>query len=211
MKMSCRYKPYLGMSLLILAVVLMAGCAQPPVQQLEAAQKAVEVARTAGALDYAKEDFMKLEQAFGQAKEELAKQEQTLAIFRSYSKADELLRRVRDDARSVATNAAAKKEEAKTAAVAQEKEAQMIVASAQELLAKAPVGKDRVAVESIENDLHGMQAGLEAVRQMIAKGDYLGAESQAKGITEKGGVVSAEIRKAIEKVKKVTRPTLRAS
>lgn len=209
--MTCLHRPFLRMSLPMLVVTLIAGCAQPPVQQLEAAKKAVEVARTAGAPDYAKEDFVKLEQALGQAKEELVKQEQTFAIFRSYSTADRMLKQIAEDAKRVEGTAISKKEEAKAAALKSEKEAQTVLAAAQELLAKAPVGKDRTVVESIKNDLHGMQAGLEAVHQMIGKGDYLGAESQTKGITEKGGVVSAEIRKAIEKVKKVTGPTLRAS
>lgn len=150
-----------------------------------------------------------LEQAFGQAQQELANQEKALAIFRSYSTADRMLKQIAKDAKRIEDTAISKKEEAKAAALTSEKEAHRVLTSVQELLAKEPVGKDRAAVESIKNDLHGMQASLEAVRQMIAKGDYLGAESQAKGTTEKGGVVSTEIRKATEKVKKVNGPTLR--
>ncbi|MBI3806505.1 MAG: hypothetical protein HY281_03175 [Nitrospirae bacterium] len=181
----------LGVSLIV--AVLMVGCAQPPVQQLEAAQKAVEAARTAGAPDYTQEDFLMLEQALVQAQHELANQEKNLEIFRSYDAADRMLKRIVKDAKRVEDTAISKREDAKASALKSEKEAQTVLASAQELLAKAPVGKDRATVESLKNDLRGIQASLETVHQMIEKGDYHGAESRAKGITEKGGIVYAEI------------------
>lgn len=186
-----------GVSMALMA----AGCAQPPTERLEAAQRAVEAARSAGAPDYAKEDFAKLEQEFALAKEELAKQEKTMAIFRSYTDADRMLTRVAEEGKQVETKAAANKEAAKTAALAAEKEAQQAVASTKELIAKAPVGKDRAAVESIKHDLSGLEESLGAVHQLIEKGDYAGAEAQAKSLKDKGAAVFDEIRQAIEKAK----------
>jgi len=75
----------------VLATLLITGCAQPPAGQLEAAQKAVDAARVAEAETYAKDDFMKLEQEFAMAKDELAKQETVFSIFRSYADADGML------------------------------------------------------------------------------------------------------------------------
>ncbi len=183
------------------SMVLLAACAQPPTERLEAAQKAVEAARSAGAPEYAKEDFAKLEQEFALAKEELAKQEKTMAIFRSYADADRMLTRVAEEGRQVETKAAANKEAAKAAALAMEKEAQQAVTTAKELMAKAPVGKDRAAVEAIKQDLSGLEEDLGAVHQLIEKGDYAGAEAKAKSLKDKGAAVSNEIQQAIEKVK----------
>lgn len=186
---------------LLLASALVAGCAQPPTQQLGAAQQAVEAARTAGAQDYAKEDFAKLQQELALAKDELAKQEKALSIFRSYTDADKMLTRVAETGKEVEAKAVSTKEAAKTAALTREKEAQTVVASAKELLAKAPVGKDRAAVESIKQDLSGLEGSLGAIHQLIEKGDYLGAEAQAEALKDKGVAVSEEIQKAIEKAK----------
>lgn len=183
------------------ATILVIGCAQPPTEQLGAAQKAVEVAKAAGATEYAKEDFTALEQQFAHAKDELAKQEKALSIFRSYTDADKMLIKVVESGGHVAAKAAQHKEAAKTAARAAEKEAQDVVASATELLAKAPTGKERAVVESLKQDLSGLQNGLGAVHQSIEKGDYLGAETQAKTLKDKGASVSGEIQKAIEKTK----------
>ncbi len=186
MKRSSFHSSVTGIIARVAVVLLAAGCAQPPTERLEAAQKAVEAARSAGAPEYAKEDFAKLEQQFALAKEELAKQEKAMAIFRSYADADRMLTRVAEEGKQVETKAAANKEAAKTAALTVEKEAQQAVASAKELLAKAPVGKDRAAVESIKHDLSGLEESLGTVHQLIEKGDYTGAEAQAKSLKDKG-------------------------
>lgn len=57
------------------------GCAQPPVEQLEAAKKVVESARAAGTAEYAREDLATLEREFALAKEELVGQEHVISIF----------------------------------------------------------------------------------------------------------------------------------
>lgn len=183
------------------ATVLLIGCAQPPTEQLGAAQKAVDAAKAAGATEYAKEDFTALEQQFALAQDELAKQERALSIFRSYTDADKMLIKVVESGGSVAAKAAQNKEAAKTAALAMEKEAQKIMASAKELMAKAPTGKERAAVETIKQDLSGLETSVGAVHQLIEKGDYIGAEVQAKALKEKGVAVSGEIQNAIDKAK----------
>lgn len=183
------------------AMVVMAGCAQPPAEQLEAASKTLESARAAGASEYAKEDFAKLEQQFALAKDELARQEKALSILRSYSDANKMLIQVVETGGQVAAKAAQNKEAAKTAALNMEKEAQLAVASARELMGKAPSGKDRAAVEAIQQEVAGLATSLNAVRKLIDEGDYLGAEALAKALMEKATTVSGEIQSAIEKTK----------
>ena len=183
------------------ATILVIGCAQPPTERLGAAQQAVDAAKAAGATEYAKEDLVALEQQFALAKDELTKQENVLPIFRSYTDADKMLITIVESGGHVAAKAAQGKEAAKTAALAMEKEAREVVASAEELMAKAPSGKERAALESLQQDLSGLQNGLGAVHQSIEKGDFLSAETQAKTLKNKGASVSEEIQKAIEKTK----------
>jgi len=191
------------------AIVVTTGCAQPPAEQLDAATKAVESAQLAGAPEYAKEDFAKLEQQFTLAKDELAKQEKILSIFRSYSEANKMLIAVVQASGQVAAKAAQNKEAAKAAALTMEKENQQAVASAKELIGKAPSGKDRAAVKAIEQDLAGLDTSLSAMHQLIEKGDYFGAETQGKALKEKAAQVSGEIQAAIEKTKE-KKPTVRS-
>lgn len=193
-----------GMSTLMLG--LLCGCAEPPIQQLATTQNAVEAANTAGAEAYAKEDFAKLKEEFAQAKDELANQEQTFSIFRSYVKADELLKKVAAHAKDVETAAAKGKAAAKAAAYEREKEAVAAIAAAKELLAKAPSGKDRAAVESIKQDLNGLEGNLAGLHDLIEKADYLSAETQARAVKDKGEALRGEIEKAIATVKRTAQP-----
>jgi len=201
MKSRFRHRVAVGIAGMAMVVIMMMGCAQPPTEQLDAAQKAVDAAKAAGATEYAKEDFVALEQQFAIAKDELAKQERALSIFRSYTDADKMLIKVVESGAHVAAKSAQNKEAARTGALAMEKEAQEVVASAKVLMAKAPTGKERAAVETIKQDLSGLETSVGAVHQLIEKGDYLEAEVQAKAVKEKGAAISVEIQRAIDKAK----------
>jgi|CXWL01.1.fsa_nt_gi hypothetical protein len=190
---------------LIATLLLMAGCAQPPAEQLAAAQTAVDAAKAAGATDYAKDDFVKLEQQLALAKEKLAEQEKTLSIFRSYTEADKMLVKLVETGGQVAATAAQHKAAAKTAVLALEKEAQQAVASAKNLMGKALTGKERAVLEAIKEDIAELESSFSAVHQLIEMGDYFGAEVQAKAVKGKGAAVSGEIQRAIDKAKEMKR------
>lgn len=190
---------------LIAALLLMSGCAQPPAEQLAAAQKAVDAAKAAGATDYAKDDFVKLRQQLALAKEELAEQDKTLSIFRSYTNANKILVKLVEAGGQVAAKAAQHKEAAKTAVLVLEKEAQLAVASAKELMGKAPTGKERAVLETIKQDIAELESMFNAGHQLIEMGDYFGAEVQAKAVKDKSEVISGEIQRAIDKAKEIRR------
>jgi hypothetical protein len=177
-----------------------AGCAQAPTEKIAAAEKAVEEARTAGAPDYLAEDFTKLDGMLASAKTEIADQGAKFALLRDYQKAEQLLTAVQADAERVKTETAKKKEEAKAAAVQAQKEAQDAVKTAQGLVVKAPVGKDRAALEAIKADVQGLEKSLGEVQTALDAGDFKAAMAKAKAIQEKSQAVSTELQTAIAKV-----------
>ena len=189
----------LVVGLTVMVMVVVTGCAQPPTEQLGAAQEAVDLASTAGATAYAKEDFAALQQHFALAKDELARQERTRSIFRSYRDADKMLITVVEFGGYVAAKAVQNKDAAKKAALIMEKEAQEVVASNKEHIAKVPTGKEPVSVETIKQNLEALEISLGEVTLSIERGDYLGAEAQAKTLREKGLAVSGEIQNTIDK------------
>lgn len=195
----------IAVGLIGIAIAVVTGCAQAPVGQLRAAQRSVDEARAAGAPDYAKPDFMKLEQQLALAKNELAGQEKALSIFRSYADAEEMLITVVESAGPVAAKAARNKTAAKTAVLAMGKEAWQVVASAKELVAKVPAGNEWAALETIKQDVEGLETSFDAVHLLIEMGDYVGAEVQAKAVKENGAALSGEIQRAIDKVQEMKR------
>jgi len=187
---------------LLCAMILIAGCAQPPTEQINAAEQAVKDAQQSGAATYVADEYAKLEGTLSAIKKEVADQDAKFALFRDYGKVDQLVATVKAEADRVKAEAVKRTEEAKTAAVQAHHEAQDAVKGAMDLLAKAPTGKDRAALESIKTDAEALRASLNDVQMMIDKSDYLAAKTKANAIRDKSHAVSHEIETALAKVGK---------
>jgi len=192
------------LNLVTVACVLLiaSGCAQPPSEQISAAEQAVKDAQASGAAIYVADDYAKLEGTLAAIKKEVAEQEAKFALFRDYGKVDQLVSTAKTDADRVKAEAVKKMEEAKTAAVQAQRVAQDSVKATLDLVAKAPAGKDRAAVEAIKTDAEALKASLVDVQMAIDKADYVGAHSKAKAIHDKSQAVSHEIETAMAKVSK---------
>lgn len=192
----------LGIGLLMPVMLLVAACAQPPTEKLAAAEKAVADAKAAGAQAYLAEDFTKLEGMLASAKKEITEQDAKFALLRDYGKSEQLLASVSGDAGRVTTETAKKKEEAKAAATQAQQGAQEAVKAAQDLVAKAPAGKDRAALQAIKADAEGLTASLAEIQKALDGGDYQGAQAKAKAIQDKAQSIGNEVQTAMAKTQK---------
>ncbi len=190
------------LTFLALAILLVTGCAKPPTEQIEAAEKAIKEAQQSGAATYAAEEYAKLEGALAALKKEVGDQDGKFALFRDYGKAEQLAATAKADGERVKTEAINKKEEAKAAALQAQQVAQEAVKSTLDLVARAPAGKDRAALEAIKNDAEALKGLLNQVQNALDKEDYPAAQAQAKAIHEKSQAISAEIQQALAKVGK---------
>jgi len=187
---------------LICALTVLAGCAKPPTEQIEAAEKAVTEAQQSGASTYVAEDYAKVEGTMAALKKEMAEQDAKLAVLRDYGKVEQLAIAAKSESERVKAEAIKRKEEAKAAALQAQQVAQEAVASTLALVAKAPTGKDRAALESIKADAEALKASLNQVQMAIDVADYPAAQTQAKAIHEKSQSVSHEIEVALAKIGK---------
>jgi hypothetical protein len=196
--------------LLMFAIVpvllLSVACAKAPTEKVTAAEKAVNDARTAGAPKYAPEEFAKLESALTNAKNEVAEQDAKFGFLRDYEKAEQVLTATQTEATRVSAETVKRKEEAKAAAVQAQQAAQSAVTTAQGLVAKAPVGKDRAALEAIKADIDGLATSLPDIQKTIDVEDYQAAQAKAKAVQDKSQAVSTELESALAKVHKA-KPT----
>jgi hypothetical protein len=192
----------LSMAVIVPLLLLATGCAKAPTEKVSAAEKAVNDARTAGAPKYAPEEFAKLESALTNAKNEVAEQDAKFGFLRDYEKAEQQLTVAQAEATRVSAETMRKKEEAKAGAMQAQQAAQAAVQSAQDFVGKAPVGKDRAALEAIKADVDGLATSLPDIQKAIDAEDYQSAQVKAKAIQDKGQAVSAEIQTALAKVQK---------
>ena len=181
---------------------LAAGCAQPPADQINAAEQAVKDAQQSGAATYAANEYAKVEGLLTAMKQEVADQDAKFALLRDYGKAEQLAATTKAEAERLKADAAKKMEEAKFAATQAQHGAEAAVHSTLELVSRAPAGKDRAALESIKTDAQALKASLNDVQLMLDKSDFLGAQTKAKAIQEKAEAVSHEIQTALAKIGK---------
>ncbi|BCA55479.1 conserved exported protein of unknown function [Nitrospira sp. KM1] len=188
----------------IVALVLcVTACAQPPTEDINAADQAVKEAQQSGAAAYLPDENAKLEATMAAIQREVSEQQSKFALFRDYGKVDQMAAIAKSEASRVKTESARIMEDAKTAAVQAHHDAQDSVNRTMDLVMKAPTGKDRAALESIKADADALKASANDVQMMIDKGDYLTAQTKAKAVREKSQAVSAEIESALAKIGKV--------
>jgi hypothetical protein len=189
------------------ALLILTACAKPPTEQIEAAEKALKEAQASGASTYVPDEYAKIEGALAALKKEATDQEGKFALFRDYGKVEQLAVTAKSEAERVSTEAAKKKEEAKAAALQAQQVAQEAVTATLALVAKAPTGKDRAALESIKADAEALKSSLNQVQMAIDTADYPTAQTKAKAIHEKSQAVSHEIETALAKIGKKGKPS----
>lgn len=179
----------------IILAFIMAGCAKPPQQQMDAAKAAVEACKAEGADVYAADEFKKLDDDLQAALDQVT--------AKKYKQAREMLIKVAADADALKATIPAKKEEAKNAAMAAQDEARAALDEAKALLEKAPKGKGTKAdIEAFTADLKGLEDSFPEIQAAIDKGDFLEAKDKAVAIKDKAASISDQIKQAIEKVQK---------
>ena len=186
----------------LLVVFVLAGCAKQPTDDMNAAQKALEDLKAAGGGKYIPEESKKVADTLAAAQEEIKTQDGKFFLTRNYDKAKQMLAQAIADSEKVKGDVAAKKEEAKTNALAAQEAATASVKEAAALLAKAPMGKgSRADIEALKGDLKGLEDGLPELQQLIGQEDYLAVIDKAKAIQEKADAVSNQVKEAMQKVK----------
>ena len=192
----------LAMLPVMCTLLMLTACAKPPTEQIDAAEKAVKEAQASGASTYVPDEYAKIEGTLAALKKEVSDQEGKFALFRDYGKVEQLAITAKSEAERLTTEATKKKEETKAAALQAQHVAQEAVKTTLELVAKAPIGKDRAALESIKADVEALKASLNQVQMAIDTSDYPTAQTKAKAIDEKSHAVSQEIEAALAKIGK---------
>jgi hypothetical protein len=179
-----------------LILVILAGCASVPQQQIDAAKAALEAAKAAEVETYAPESLKAVMDKEAALNAELATQEGKL--FKSYDLATQLADEMKQLAEKAKTDAVTAKELAKNDALAAITAAETAVTETREILKKAPKGKGSAA------DLAAMTGDVDAAAKAIedAKADqtaekYLDAKTKAENAKAQLDKVKADVEAAI--------------
>ena len=175
---------FIGVMLLVVAVIAV-GCAKPPQQEIDAAKAALKAAEDAAAPMYAGPDWDKANQAMSAVNAELEAQQAKFALFRSYTKAKQLIADAQNAANAAKQAAIAGKEKAKNEAEAAITAVKGAVEQAKTLVAdidkcRRPKPKDfKKDWELKKGQVDGFAAPVADLDAKLAKEDFLGATAQA--------------------------------
>lgn len=181
-------------------VVFAAGCAQRPELELNAAQEAVKNAVSAEAGVYAPDELKAAEDLMSSAAAELSAQDEAFALSRDFDQAKKLLADAEAKGTAAAEAARANKEQVKLECEELKLAAEAAIATATEMLAKAPKGKGTKAdIEALQGDLSGLGTALTAASASYDAGQYMTARDELRSVVTKAEAISAEIETAILK------------
>jgi cell fate (sporulation/competence/biofilm development) regulator YlbF (YheA/YmcA/DUF963 family) len=181
-------------------VIVMAGCAKVPQVEIDAAKAAVEEARSVGADLYQQAQFAAVQDSLKVALANVETQKSKL--FSRYGAVKIQLEGVKTLSMQVKESTLARIEEVKQEINTTMTEVSALVVENQELLTKAPKGKEgREALEQIKTDMAGIDASVVDAQNMLNSGDLLGTLDKIKAAKEKSMGINAELKAAIEKSK----------
>ena len=168
---------------LLITCLLLTGCAEQPVLQLDAAIQALEDARVSGAEDYAIEIFTEAESAYGQAKEELNQQQERLHPFRDYHPAMTLLAKVLHSAEQAKMEALNNKKEAKANAEVALAFAKQNLQAVRSLLADSTIPvTDQRQFDQITLAFQATETLLSETESIMTEENYIGVMTTAHSV-----------------------------
>ena len=181
-------------------LLVLTGCDSPPASELDAARQALDAARSAEADTYAPDEIGKASATLKEAEAEIAVQDESFALTRSYDQARELVSRATSEAEAATAAAGENKAEVKVQAEAANEAAQAAITNAQAMLRKAPRwGKGaREALAAMEGDVASSEAMQAGAQQAYEAGKYMDALNQFGAVKRKADGVSSEIEQAIQ-------------
>lgn len=186
-------------TLLFVCGLLLTGCAGAPTTEFEAAQAALDSADQMEADLYVADLYQAAQDSFAAAQAEIEIQNAKFAPTRDYSHAIELVQFVQTTAQSATEQVDLRKEELFTSTQSLIAEARAAVTTARELAAKAPRGKDNIALVAITEDTGNAEATLNEAVTALEQGDVLNASSLAQTALEKAKALIDELNNAVNK------------
>ena len=184
-------------------VVTLASCAKAPQAEIDAANVAIESAKTAGADRYVPESFNAASEALKTALTAVEEQNSKFALFRNYDAAKTTLASVGTLSAKAVEETTAKKAALKAEVTQAVTDLNALIVADKELLAKAPKGKEgKAALEAI-----GQEIGVvETVSTEVAAGlanneDILTLSDKVKPAVEKAKAINTELTDVMSKVK----------
>ncbi|HEY9116822.1 MAG TPA: hypothetical protein VIN11_03295 [Roseivirga sp.] len=187
-------------SALFIGIIGITSCASVPQEEVDAANAAIENAKTAGAEEYVQDQFMALTDSMAVALASL--EEQKSKFFKSYGETIEKLNAVTAQAAVVAANTNEAIETLKAEITSAITEVTEMVAEGRDLIGQAPRGKEgTTALVAIKAELDAIDNAVAESNAMFQAGQLKPSMEKLYVAKEKVGSINTELTDVISKYK----------
>jgi predicted small lipoprotein YifL len=192
-------KVLMGLAVIAMVAVL-SSCGKKPQAEIDAANAAIEAAKTAEAAVYVPAEFAAVQDSLNAAMAAITAKESKL--FKNFGAETEKLAQVVTLANTVAANAATKKEEVKAEAANLMAGIKTVIEENVKLIPKLPRGKEGAAViEQIKADVATVDAAVVEAQGLFDKGLFMEALNKIKAAKEKADGLNAEVKEVLTKAR----------
>jgi len=192
-------KVFMGLAVIAMVAVL-TSCGKKPQAEIDAANAAIEAAKTAEAAVYLPAEFAAVQDSLNAAMAAITAKESKL--FKNYKGETATLASVSTLANTVAANAATRKEEVKAEAANLMTGIKAVIEENAKLIPKLPRGKEGAAViEQIKADVATIDASVVEAQGLFDNGSYMDALNKIKAAKEKAEGLNAEVKEVLTKAR----------
>lgn len=184
----------------IMMVAVLSSCGKKPQAEIDAANAAIEAARTAEAAVYVPEEFAALQDSLNAVMAAITAKESKL--FKNFKLETEKLAQVATLASTVSASAATKKEEVKAEAANLLTAIKTVIEENGKLIPRLPRGKEGAAViEQIKADVATVDAAVVEAQGLFDNGSFMDAMNKIKAAKEKADGLNAEVKEVLTKAR----------
>ena len=181
-------------------VAVLSSCGKTPQVEIDAANAAIEAAKTAEAAVYLPAEFAAVQDSLNAVMTEIAAQESKM--FKKFGPAKVKLASVVTLANQVAANTATKKDEVKGEVANLMTSIKTVIEENGKLIPKLPRGKEGAAViEQIKADVATVDAAVVEAQGLFDKGSYMDALNKINAANEKATALNTEVKEALTKAR----------
>ena len=179
-------------------VAVLSSCGKTPQAEIDAANAAIEAAKTAEAAVYLPAEFAAVQDSLNAVMTEIAAQESKL--FKKFGPAKAKLASVVTLANQVAANTATKKDEVKGEVANLMTSIKTVIEENGKLIPKLPRGKEGAAViEQIKADVATVDAAVVEAQGLFDKGAYMDAFNKVTAAKETADKINGELKEVMKK------------
>lgn len=190
-------KVLIAMAVVVMAV-FMGGCAKVPQAELDAANAAIEKAKTAEANVYLAPAFNSVMDSLNAINAEIEANKGKL--FKNFSDVKVKLSALENEANGLVAKTEARKDTIKGEVNATLSQLQAVSAENETLVKKAPRGKEgKAAIEAIESEMATITTATAAIPELVKNGNLLDAQTKVKAAYTQATSINEELKTAIEK------------